>query len=61
MIMHESAGFIYFLDRSYSCSITFELVSWLIALDGTELVSQLLTEMAVKMININLISVQQKL
>ena len=38
----------------------FELVSSLLALDATELVSQLLTQMVVEMINIHVISVQQK-
>ena len=37
-----------------------ELVSSLIALDATELVSQPLTQMVVEMINIHVISVQQK-
>ena len=38
----------------------FELVSSLLALDATELVSQPLTQMVVEMINIHVISVQQK-
>ena len=37
-----------------------ELVSSLLALDATELVSQPLTQMVVEMINIHVISVQQK-
>ena len=37
-----------------------ELVSSLLALDTTELVSQPLTQMVVEMINIHVISVQQK-
>ena len=38
----------------------YELVSSLLALDATELVSQPLTQMVVEMINIHVISVQQK-
>ena len=38
----------------------FELVSSLLALDATEPVSQPVTQLAVEMINIHLISVQQK-
>ena len=38
----------------------FDLGSWLLALDVTEPVSELITEMAVEVINIHLISVQQK-
>ena len=37
-----------------------EIVSSLLALDATELVSQPLTQMVVEMINIHVISVQQK-
>ena len=37
-----------------------ELVSSLLALDATELVSQPLTQTVVEMINIHVISVQQK-
>ena len=37
-----------------------ELISSLLALDATELVSQPLTQMVVEMINIHVISVQQK-
>ena len=36
------------------------LVSWLLALEVTELVSEPVTQMAVELINIHLISVQQK-
>ena len=38
----------------------YELVSSLLALDATELVTQPLTQMVVEMINIHVISVQQK-
>ena len=38
----------------------FDLVSWLLALERTESVSELVTQMAVELINIHLISVQQK-
>ena len=38
----------------------FELVSSLLALDATELVSQPLTQMVLEMINIHVISVQEK-
>ena len=38
----------------------FDLVSWLLPLEATEPVSEPLLEMAVEMINIHLISVQQK-
>ena len=38
----------------------FDLVSWLLALEATEPVSELVTQMAVELINIHLISVQQK-
>ena len=55
--------FIYILD-SYLAQILihsyFELVSSLLALDATQSVSELVTQMAVEMINIHLISVQQK-
>ena len=35
----------------------FDLVSWLLALEATEPVSELVTQMAVELINIHLISV----
>ena len=38
----------------------FDQVSWLLALEATEPVSEPLLEMAVVLINIHLISVQQK-
>jgi AhpD family alkylhydroperoxidase len=38
----------------------FDLVSWLLALEASELVSEPVTQMAVELINIHLISVQQK-
>ena len=47
----------FYVDSSNSSSFTF---SSLLALDTTELVSQPVTQMAAEMININLISVQQK-
>ena len=56
----ENGCFIYILDSSNSNSSHFELVSSLLVLDATELVSQPVTQMAVEMINIHLISVQQK-
>ena len=37
----------------------FDLVRWILALEATELVSELVTQMAVELINIHLISVQQ--
>ena len=46
--------FIYILVHSH-----FDLVSWLLALETTELVSEPITQVAVKLINIHLISVQQ--
>ena len=56
--------FIYTLDRSNSIVHShFDLVSWLLALEATELVSEPVsepvTQMAVELINIHLISVQQ--
>ena len=53
-------GFIYILDISNSSSITFELVTLVLALEATEPVSELVTQMAVELINNHLISVQQK-
>ena len=47
--------FIYILVHSH-----FDLVSWLLALEATEMVSEPATEMADELINIHLISVQQK-
>ena len=38
----------------------FDKVSWLLPLEATELVSEPLLEMAVDLLNIHLISVQQK-
>jgi hypothetical protein len=38
----------------------FELESWILALEATEPVSELVTQMAVELINNHLISVQQK-
>ena len=38
----------------------FDLASWLLALEATEPVSELVTQMAVELINIHLNSVQQK-
>ena len=56
-------GFIYILESSNSSSLFFfSLVSLLLALDSTEMVhtvSQTVTQMAVELINIRLISVQQ--
>ena len=52
------AHFIYILDSSNSSSIV--LVSSSLALEATELVSKLVTEMALELINNHLISVQQK-
>ena len=50
-----------FDTQSGSMTIShFDLVSWLLALEPTELVSKPVTQMAVELINIHLISVQQK-
>ena len=49
-----SGRFIYILDSSNSSSFT------CLALEATETVFELVTEMAVELINIHLISVQQK-
>ena len=38
----------------------FDLTSWLLALEATEPVSEPVTQMAVELINIQIISVQQK-
>ena len=37
----------------------FDLVSWILALEATELVSETVTQMAVELINNHLISVQE--
>ena len=63
--------FIYILDNSNSSSFKFlfiqilvhshfDLVSSLLDLEATEMVSEPVTQMAVELINIHLISVQQK-
>ena len=52
--------FIYLLDSSNSSLITFELVRSVLALEATEPVSELVTQMPVELINNYLISVQQK-
>ena len=49
-----TVGFIYILESSNSSSFT------CLALEATETVFELVTEMAVELINIHLISVQQK-
>ena len=49
--------FIYILDSSNS---HFDLVSWLLALEATKPVSELISQMAVELINIHLILVQPK-
>ena len=51
--------FIYILDSSNSSSITFWIVSSVLALEATEPVSEPVTQMAVELINNHLISVQQ--
>ena len=51
--------FIYILDSSNSSS-HFELVISVLALEATEPVSEPVTQMVVELINIHLISVQQK-
>ena len=38
----------------------FDLVGWLLALEATEPVSELVTQMAVELINVHLISAQKK-
>ena len=38
----------------------FDLVSWLLALEATELVSEMVIQMAVELIIIHFISIQQK-
>ena len=57
-------GFIYILDSSNSSSITFELVSSVLALDATEPLAEPVAEpvaqLAVELINNHLISVHQK-
>ena len=53
IIINIEVGFIYILVQSH-----FELVSSLQALEATEPVSQPVTQMAVDLINIHLISVQ---
>ena len=53
-------SFIYILDSSNSIQSHFELVSLVLALEATEPVSELVTQMAVELINNHLISVQQK-
>ena len=58
--IHFRAHFIYILDISNSSSITFTLVTLVLALEATEPVSELVTQMAVELINNHLISVQQK-
>ena len=52
---------------SFTCEIFqiqfhvhFDLVSWLLALEATELASDVVTKMAVELTNMNLISIQQK-
>ena len=40
--------FIYILDSSNSSSFTFDLLSWLLALEATEPVSEPVTQMAVR-------------
>ena len=55
-----SQTFICGFSRQNICSVHCKLVSSLLALDATELVSQPLTQMVVEMINIHVISVQQK-
>ena len=52
--------FIYILDSSNSSLFTFDLVSSLLALEATEPVSEPVTQMAVELIYIHLISIQQK-
>ena len=53
--------FIYILDTvQILVHSHFDLVSWLLALEATEPVSEQVTQMAVELINIHLISVQQK-
>ena len=55
--------FIYILDNSnsmYIAHLHFELVSCLLALEATELVSEPVTQMAIELYNIHLISIQQK-
>ena len=52
---------LFHLHSRYIVQIHFKLVvSLILALEATELVSQPVAQMAVQMININLISVQQK-
>ena len=53
-------GFIYMLDSFSPVYSHFDLVSSLLTLDATETLSQTVTQMAVELINIHLISVQQK-
>ena len=53
-------SFIYILDSSNSIQSHFELVSSILGLEATEPVSELLTQMALELINSHIISVQQK-
>ena len=55
-----SMGIIYSLSSSNSSSSHFELVSLVLALEAIEPVSEMVTQMAVELINNHLISVQQK-
>ena len=57
---HYLGCFIYILDCSNSSSFTLELVRWLLAVEATEPVSEPATKMAVELVNIHFISVQQK-
>ena len=52
--------FIYILYSSNSSLITFELVSLVLALEATEPISEIVTLMAVELINNHFIPVQQK-
>ena len=54
-------------DVSFTCEIFqiqdhlhFDPVNWLLALEAIELVSEVVTKMAVELMNMNLISIQQK-
>ena len=52
--------FIYILDSSNSSVFNFDLVSSVLALEATEPVSELVTQMSLELIKNHLISVQQK-
>ena len=59
-LKYSRGHFIYIIDSSNSSSINFELLSSVLALEATELVPELVTQMVVELINNHLNSVQQK-